>query len=87
MNSSIWKANAGCVMSTFDRNTDEKITQLINYVLIQIIALLASPMFEALEIPYDSKLISKTNHRLNLHILKNVSMKKYLVIFEKYQLI
>ena len=53
MNSSIWKANAGCVMSTFDRNTDEKITQLINYVLIQIIALLASPMFEALEIPYD----------------------------------
>jgi len=48
---------------------------------------LIRPMFEALKMPYDSKLISRTKHRLNIHILNNVSMKKYLVIFEKYQLI
>ena len=64
-----------------------RIVKFLNYVLFQIIALLIRPMFEALKMPYDSKLISKTKHRLNLHILKNVSMKKYLVIFEKYQLI
>ena len=33
------------------------------------------------------KAILKTRHRLNLHILKNILMQKYLMLFEKYQLI
>ena len=63
------------------------IVKFLNYVLFQIIALMIRPMFEALKMSYDSKLISKTKHRLNLLNLKNVSMKKCLVIFEKYQLL
>ena len=39
--------------------------------------------FEALKIPYDWKIISKTKHRLNLNILKNILMQNCLVISEK----
>ena len=59
----------------------------LDYLLIQIIALLLRPMFEALEIPYDWKIFLKTKQRLNLHILKNILVQKYLVISEKFQLI
>ena len=64
-----------------------RVVKFLNYVPFQIKALLIRPVFEAFKRPYDSELISKTKDRFNQHILKSVSMKIFLVIFEKYQLI
>ena len=46
----------------------------LTYVLIQIVALLIRPIFEALKIPDNFKKISKIKHRLDLRILKKISM-------------
>ena len=59
----------------------------LNYILIQIIALLMRRTFEELKIPYDWKIISKTKHRLNLYILKNILMQKIFGNFWKFHLI
>ena len=58
-----------------------------NFVLFQFKALFFRPMFKPLKTPLWLKTISKPRHRLNLHILKNILMQEYFVLFEKYQLI